>query len=359
MRLRLFLPVLLVSVFMVCPRSVMSQSFHYAADCATDVDNATIHVPAKDKLQLPGGRLLEKRDTIAAYTSEGTCAGYGVWKEAGVTFAVRGPDSTNQGVEGYSSNERFKFEVFDVSSSTAVKISSSVRYTSCSKIPLPLCQEDGRYSSGSIHQVAGFLSDASSTDSPGEEPAVAELENFTATLDGTTAILTWQITREANKMDVEVQHKAPGEDTFTTFRAVEEGSRPNQSAPYRTRVEGLLPGTHQFRLRRVGPDGISAAALPTVSVHVKLKQELTLRGPAPHPVRRSARLVFTVKQDGKATVTLFDVLGQRVRTFYSRTAETGREHEIVISADGLSSGTYFVRLRAPSGTKTKRLVVVR
>jgi len=53
-------------------------------------------------------------------------------------------------------------------------------------------------------------------------------------------------------------------------------------------------------------------------------------------------------EDGATfAVALYNVLGQLVRTLYDQTAHVGREHEIQVSTDHLSSGT-----------RTQRFVVV-
>jgi hypothetical protein len=346
MRIQFLFVVLLVSVGLPIPRPTLGQSFNYAEECATSVDNATIRMSASDSLQLPDGHPVEKNDTLAAYTARGTCAGYGVWGENGATFATA--DSTNQEERGYLEGESLKFEVFDVSSGTAVDVDSSVTYTSCSEAMLSLCRDDGRYANGTIHQVASFSS----------EPLPVKLIDLTATLDGTTAILKWRTASEINNAGFGVQHQAPGEDGFTEVAFVQGAGTTDQPKSYQGRVEDLRSGSHQFRLRQTDTDG-SAHTTDPVTVNVEVARELALRAPAPHPVRRSTRLAFTVGETGPVTVALYNVLGQRVRDIYDQTAQVGSVHELKISADGLSSGTYFVRLNAPSGTKTRRITVVR
>jgi len=85
---------------------------------------------------------------------------------------------------------------------------------------------------------------------------------------------------------------------------------------------------------------------------------LSLRGP--NPVRSGGtRAAFTVAQSGAARVALYNVLGQRVRVLYDGDATAGQAHRINVPVARLPSGTYFLRLAAPSGTRSTRLVVVR
>jgi len=146
---------------LLTPAMVMGQSTNYAEDCLTHVDNATIHIPASDSLALPGGDLVESGDTLAVYTAQGDCAGYGVWQDAqGATLATAAHDSIDTSTGGYTTGEPLKFEVFDVSAGSAVEIDTNVSYTSCDGSDLPICRDDGSYEDGTIHQVAAFETDS-------------------------------------------------------------------------------------------------------------------------------------------------------------------------------------------------------
>ena len=325
-----------------------AQTFRYAQDCVSNVDNATIYVASSDSLLLPDDRPVEPKDTIAVYTADQACAGYGVWTESGVTFAAAGPDSMASS-DGYSIGESLKFEVFDVSSETATDLDSSVTYASCAESGFSLCRDDGAYANGTVHQVRGI-------GSGGELPV--ELAAFTASLDGTTAVLEWKTSSETNNVGFEVQHQSPDASGYARLGFVEGAGSTSEPQSYRFRTEDLVPGPHQFRLRQVDTDGSTSLSDP-VSVEMRAEQTLALRATGPNPVRQATQLTFTVKQSGPVEMVLYNILGQRVKRLYDREATTGKRYSVDVIAEDLSSGTYFARLRAPSGTKTQRIVVVR
>jgi len=326
-----------------------AQSFRYAQDCVSNVDNATIYVASSDSLLLPDGRPVEPKDTIAVYTADQACAGYGVWTEAGVTFAAAASPDSMASSDGYSIGEPLKFEVFDVSSETATDLDSSVTYASCAESGVSFCRDDGVYANGTVHQVRGI-------GSGGELPV--ELAAFTASLDGTTAVLEWKTSSETNNVGFEVQHQGPDASGYTRLGFVDGAGSTSEPQSYRFRAEALLPGPHQFRLRQVDTDGTSSLSEP-VTVEVRAEQTLALRATGPNPVRQATQLTFTVKQSGPVEMVLYNILGQRVKRLYDREATTGKRYSVDVVAGDLSSGTYFARLRAPSGTKTQRIVVVR
>ncbi len=120
----------------------------------------------------------------------------------------------------------------------------------------------------------------------------------------------------------------------------------------------LLIGSYDFRLQQVDLDGSSSLTDP-VSVTVEMQEALQLAAPAPNPVSQSASLSFAVKDEAETRVTLYNTLGQRVRTLYEGTPPAGEHQTTRLDASDLPSGTYFLRLRADGQTETQRLTVVR
>jgi hypothetical protein len=86
-------------------------------------------------------------------------------------------------------------------------------------------------------------------------------------------------------------------------------------------------------------------------------QELQLKRTFPNPARGQATVQFAVPDRQEVRLELYDVLGRQVRTVQQGEAQ-GRE-ELQIDLSGLSSGTYFLRLRAEGEAETQRLTVVR
>lgn len=135
---------------------------NFDQSCISSVDNATIHVPADVDFSLPNDKQIETGDTLAVYTDEGICAGYGVWKEGeGLTFAAAGPDSLNTATDGYSPGEPLKFKVFDVSAENEVDLGSNATFASCDTVSVPVCGS-GTYENDVFVQVAEFQADSSS-----------------------------------------------------------------------------------------------------------------------------------------------------------------------------------------------------
>jgi hypothetical protein len=178
------------------------------------------------------------------------------------------------------------------------------------------------------------------------EPLPVELTAFTARRNGETVRLRWRTASETNNAGFEVQHKQPDATGYAEAGFVESkaaGGTTSTPQEYRFEITDIVPGTHQFRLRQVDTDGTEHFS-KAVSVTVQIEEALRLKPPTPNPVRSRVRLRVGAREGEEVTVTLYNVLGQRVGTS-------------VLSR--LSSGTYFVRLKAADGVKTRRITLLR
>ena len=60
----------------------------------------------------------------------------------------------------------------------------------------------------------------------------------------------------------------------------------------------------------------------------------------------------------EATLSVFDLLGRRVRVLASGTQPAGT-HEVTFDATGLPSGVFFYRMEADSFTNTKTMILAK
>ncbi len=72
----------------------------------------------------------------------------------------------------------------------------------------------------------------------------------------------------------------------------------------------------------------------------------------PNPFNPTTKITFALKADSKVNITVYNVIGQKVRTLTDRSYSQGGPYYVNFSAEGLSSGVYFVRLLATSNGKS-------
>lgn len=325
---------------LLIPCVAFSQS--YENDCVTSVDNATVVV--ENTVTYPDGTNFEEGDTLSVYSDDGTCAGYAAWTgDESVAIAAAGKDPiTGQG--GYEEGELIKYEAYDVSEDQVVDIGARVRY-SCDN-GLSICSESGKYSDGLIFNVTKF----------GGSPIPVELAQFSVSNSGSSATLRWVTASEQNNVGFRVQHKGPSGTVFEDVGFVEGQRTSSKPREYTYSVRNLDVGTHQFRLKQVDQDGSTYLSDP---VSIVLESGLELFEPRPHPATDYTKVLFTVHETQSVEISLYNVLGQRVKTVYSSTAQKNEKHAVNINTSDLSSGTYFISLEAGGDRKSQKLVVTK
>lgn len=184
-----------------------------------------------------------------------------------------------------------------------------------------------------------------------------ELTAFQVQSDGGDAELTWTTGSETNNAGFRVEHRAPASREWTRRRFVSGAGTTTQSQTYRSRLEGLGPGTHRFRLVQVDLDG-------TTHVHEAKSVSIRAISPVfmrlgPNPARDASRLRLRVSRGGPVTVALYNVLGKRVRVLHDGRLSGGRFHQFPVPTATLSSGQYLVRVTTERRTRTERLMVVK
>ena len=96
------------------------------------------------------------------------------------------------------------------------------------------------------------------------------------------------------------------------------------------------------------------------SASLESPAQLSLKGGYPNPTRSNATIEYTLPEAQHAELAVFDVLGRRVATLVDQRQTAGRKTAALdVSAEGLSSGTYMLRLTAAGETKTSRITVLR
>ena len=182
-----------------------------------------------------------------------------------------------------------------------------------------------------------------------------------ATVEGSGAVtLRWTTLTETNNAGFYVEHRragASGQSSWTTANPdarIDGAGASTSEQRYAYTVRGLAPGAQVFRVRQVDTDG-DATFSPVVEVEVG-SGGFVLDAPAPNPLRagQTAQLTFHALEGAEVEAALYNSLGQQVRTL-----DASGGPRLLVEAEGLSSGLYFVRLTAGERTATQPLTLVR
>jgi hypothetical protein len=145
-------------------------------------------------------------------------------------------------------------------------------------------------------------------------------------------------------------------------------TNPNLSDPFFTPVSyrGAFPPVNQasknslwtaywtnFDPQNANYDnGLKVTAVGGPSIESKLGQNY------PNPFNPQTSIDFTVGQEGKVKLEVFDANGARVRTLVSEVKKAGN-YTVPFNAAGMASGVYFYRLIAPGINEYKKMVLLK
>ncbi|MBL0062423.1 MAG: T9SS type A sorting domain-containing protein [bacterium] len=78
----------------------------------------------------------------------------------------------------------------------------------------------------------------------------------------------------------------------------------------------------------------------------------------PNPFNNTANIAFDLPREVTGRLVVYDVLGRMTNTLYNGKLAAG-SHSMQFNGNGLSSGTYFVRLETPSFSATQKAVLLK
>lgn len=333
------------------PTAGNAQSFSYADDCVTNVDNATAIISKTADLTLPDGASLEPADTLALRNDAGACVGYGVWKnnDSDLAIAAAGPTSVDEASSGYESGDLLSFEVYDESESAVVELGEDVEYATCDTVAVPICRDDGKYADGSAHVVQALK----------KSSLPVELADFSAERDGDRVLLEWTTAQETNNAGFEIQYRGTGADsTWDALQFVEGAGTTSETTSYTVKTDPLDVGKYEFRLRQVDQSGVGTLS-DKKTVEISLDAPYRLQPVSPNPVRDQARFSVTVADPQHVTVTMYNVIGQRIATLYDQSVSANERQNIQVRARNRSSGVYILRIEGEHFSDTQRMTIVR
>ena len=192
---------------------------------------------------------------------------------------------------------------------------------------------------------------ATATDSTGntsefsavESLLPVELASFQVRLDDGRAILTWKTVSETNNAGFEIESLRPDGGSTGDWQVlgfVEGAGTTLDPHSYSFVSDQLAPGTIAFRLKQLDYDG-GFSYSPVVEVTLDVPRELTLYPNYPNPFNPATTISFVVPVDGRAVLSVYNVLGRRVATLFDGIAEPGRIYRASLDAGGLASGQYI------------------
>ena len=215
---------------------------------------------------------------------------------------------------------------------------------------------------GSSFTVNGSLTGGGTITGSGSYSSLpVELTAFRAVSDGMDAVLQWTTATEADNFGFDIERRAMDVDAslWSTIGFVGGYGTSTSQRNYSFVDRNLPAGRYAYRLKQLDKKGSStyfSAAELTVGLTMK---EFSLGRNYPNPFNPTTTIEFSVAMDGRATLEVFNLLGQRIAVLFDDLAKAGQRNRVTFDASAFSSGLYFYRLESGTQHLVRTMSLVR
>ena len=195
-----------------------------------------------------------------------------------------------------------------------------------------------------------------------------ELVGFSASARGSSVTLNWNTATEVNNYGFEVERRTTpvspplqGGDVrggWIKTGFVEGSGTTNTPRAYFFIDKNTSAEKHAYRLKQIDRNGAFVYS-HEVDVETTGPRVFVLKQNYPNPFNPTTTIEFTLPEDGRTTLRIFDVLGREVSTLVDGLAKGETVQRVTFDASDYSSGIYFSRLEFGGRQLTKRLLLTK
>ena len=119
----------------------------------------------------------------------------------------------------------------------------------------------------------------------------------------------------------------------------------------------LAVGNYSYRLKQVDFNGAFEYS-NEINVDVDAPAKYSLDQNYPNPFNPSTLIKYSVAQDGFVSVSIFNLLGEKVATLVNSNMKAG-SYEVNFNASQLSSGVYFYSIEAGDFKAVRKMMLMK
>ena len=213
----------------------------------------------------------------------------------------------------------------------------------------------------SLSGIDGFSRWTSASSSA---PLPVELVSFTAIPGLGKTELAWTTATEVDNYGFAIERRILDNgqlrmSDWSGIGFVQGSGNVNSPTSYSFTDGNLSKGTFEYRLKQIDKDGKSEYS-KTIEVHVVgTPAVLSLNGNYPNPFNPTTNISFTVPSDGRAMLSVYNLIGQEIGTLFNGMAEAGVIHTVQFNAKQLPSGIYFSKLQFEHQQIVKKMMLMK
>jgi hypothetical protein len=190
-------------------------------------------------------------------------------------------------------------------------------------------------------------------------PLPVELSSFSASIVGSSIKLNWKTETEVNNYGFEVERYALSAErqAWEKIGFVNGNGNSNSPKSYSFEDKNVTAGKYSYRLKQIDNDGQFEYS-KAIEVDFGVPKKFELSQNYPNPFNPTTTIRFNLPEATNVKLTLFNILGQEVKTLVNESKESG-VHTINFNATELNSGIYIYKLESGSFTQTRKMTLVK
>lgn len=189
-------------------------------------------------------------------------------------------------------------------------------------------------------------------------PLPVELSSFTSVVEGNNVNLLWTTSMELNSRGFEIERKSSLSD-WTKIGFVDGSNNSNVSVNYNYKDKFLSKGNYNYRLKQIDFNGNYEYFDLNTEVSIGIPVTYSLSQNFPNPFNPSTTINFSIPENSKIDLKIFDMNGREVKTLINNEFRNADYYSLNVNLAGLSSGVYFYTLKGSNFIETKKMTLIK
>jgi|WetSurMetagenome_2_1015567.scaffolds.fasta_scaffold142188_1 hypothetical protein len=194
------------------------------------------------------------------------------------------------------------------------------------------------------------------------QPLPVELSSFSASLIGSSVRLSWRTETEVNNYGFDLERAVISNVVrnliWEKIGFINGNGNSNSAKNYSFIDSNPIGGSKfQYRLKQIDNDGQYEYS-KTIEIDFNSPKIFGLSQNYPNPFNPKTTLRFSLPESGNVKLTLFNSIGQEIKTIVKEYKESGM-HTINFDASELNSGMYIYKLESGSFVQTRKMILLK
>jgi hypothetical protein len=187
-----------------------------------------------------------------------------------------------------------------------------------------------------------------------------ELSSFTSLVHKNDVMLNWSTSSEVNNSGFEIERKYNTENSdWSKVAFINGGGNSDESRSYSYKDNGLKTGKYNYRLKQIDFNGNFEYFNLENEIVIGVPTQFELVQNYPNPFNPSTTIGFSLPNDSKVSLKIYDISGKLVSTLLNNEFKTADYYKVSFNGSNLSSGTYFYSVQTDRNNETKKMVLIK